>query len=66
MDEQDIEERINVDLIGGIILFHQVYLIKTILSKLLDKALYPRLFKKKLYRRVLRAALKVGNKSRDK
>lgn len=46
MDEQDIQERINVNLIGGIILFHQVYLIKTILSKLLDKALYPRFFEK--------------------
>lgn len=45
MDEQDIQGRINVDLIRGVILFHQVHLIKTILSKLLDKVLYPRFLK---------------------
>lgn len=42
MDEQDVQERINVDFVGGVTLFHQAYLIKPILSKPLDKALYPR------------------------
>lgn len=42
MDEQDAQGRINVDFVGGVTLFQQAYLIKPILSKPFDKALYHR------------------------
>lgn len=38
MDEQDIQERIHLDFVGGGILFHQVHF-QAILSKHLLKAL---------------------------